>query len=779
MTARDPSIEGRRIKVRGLVQGVGFRPHVWRLAGEHGLSGHVLNDGGGVTAEAWGGRGALDDFIRRLRDDAPPLARIDGIEWEPLAGTPPDRPFRIAESAGGAVSTGVVPDAATCPLCLADISDPGNRRFGYAFTNCTHCGPRLSILHSIPYDRARTSMRVFPMCERCRREYHDPGDRRFHAQPNACPDCGPKLWLEDRAGLLDSVDPIAETARRISAGAIAAIKGIGGFHLACDASDEAAVAELRRRKRRYAKPLALMARDLDQVGRYGEASEEEATLLRSAAASIVLLRASGEPLASAIAPGQDRIGFMLPYTPLHHLLMRQLDGPIVLTSGNLSDEPQAVANEEARARLAEIADCWLMHDRDIVNRLDDSVMRIDAPGPAILRRARGLAPEPIALAEAFADAPPVLAMGGELKAAFCLLKDGQAILSQHMGDLEEAATHADYRRNLGLYREIFQFTPEVIAVDAHPDYLSTQWGEALAAETGARLVRVQHHHAHLAACLAEHRVPADDGFSLGIVLDGLGLGPDGTIWGGELLLGGHGGFRRAAHFLPVALPGGAKAAREPWRNLAAHLRAAFGPNYLEHVEGTPLAHLLAGRQLAVIDRMIEQGLNAPLSSSAGRLFDAAAAALGVCPDRQHYEGQAAMEIEAMARAHLEAEAPYPCETGGGDGDTPVLSWRPLWEAILADSLAGVEPGRMAARFHLGLIDALSNAARAIACRNNVRRVALSGGVMQNQILLEGLHRRLVADGFDVLAHRTAPANDGGLALGQAVIAAAALARAED
>jgi hydrogenase maturation protein HypF len=765
---------GRRFRVRGLVQGVGFRPHVWRLANALALTGHVRNDGAGVAIEVWGRAEALDRFARRLAEDAPPLARIARIEEEPLAGPPPPAPFRIAESAGGAIATGVVPDAATCGHCLAEVLDPGDRRHGYAFTNCTHCGPRLSIVETIPYDRERTSMRTFRMCEACRREYDDPADRRFHAQPNACPDCGPRLWLEDRAGRIAAGDPIAAAARFLREGAIVAVKGIGGFHLACDAAEERVVAELRRRKHRALKPLAVMGADLDQVRRFAAVSEEEAELLASPAAPIVLLEARGEALASGVAPGHDRVGFMLPYTPLHHMLMRRLDRPIVLTSGNLSEEPQATGNDEARSRLAAIADHWLLHDRDIVNRLDDSVVRIDAPAPTVRRRARGLAPAPVRLAEAFAQGPQVLAMGGELKSTFCLLRRGEAVLSQHMGDLEEAATHADYRKTLALYRRLFDFTPEIVAVDLHPDYLSSQWGQALADETGARVVRVQHHHAHFAACLAEHAVAPGNDRSLGIVLDGLGLGEDGTVWGGEFLVGGYDGFARAGHFRPVALPGGTAAMREPWRNTVAHLDAALGPGYLDALAGTELARFLEGKPLAVIERMIAGGINSPLSSSAGRLFDAVAAALGICRERQGYEGQAAMELEALARPHLAGEAPYPVDQSGGK--TVVLSWQPLWQALIADLGRGVERGRMAARFHRGLAAGITDAARTIVATKGVRRIVLSGGVMQNRILLQELHATLTEDGFDVLLHHQVPANDGGLSLGQAAVAAVRLSR---
>ncbi len=759
--------------MRGLVQGVGFRPHVWRLANEAGLAGHVRNDGGGVEIEAWGAPIALDGFVARIGSDAPPLARIDALEQEPLAGSPPQGEFAIAPSAGGTVATGIVPDAATCPDCLAEIRDPGNRRFGYAFTNCTHCGPRLSIVEAIPYDRANTSMRAFAMCADCAHEYCDPADRRFHAQPNACPACGPRLWLEDEGGAIACDDPVAETARRLRAGAIVAIKGIGGFHLACDAANAVAVDELRRRKRRAAKPFAVMARTVEDIRRHCAVSADEEAHLRAPAAPIVLLENTGAALAPGVAPGQGRTGFMLPYSPLHHLLMAALDGPIVLTSGNMSDEPQVTDNDEARTRLSGIADFRLMHDRAIVNRLDDSVARIDTCGPQIIRRARGMAPEPLLLDASFTDAPRVLAMGSELKSTLCLLRGGEAIVSQHLGDLEDAAIHVDYRRTLNLYRSLFDFEPDVIAVDCHPDYLSTRLGKALAAETGARLVEVQHHHAHLASCLAENRVAPGDDRTVGIILDGLGLGTDGTVWGGEILVGGYAGFERAAHFLPVALPGGAQAMREPWRNTVAHLEAAFGGDWRDGLAGTPLEIGLTERPVATLEKMIASGLNSPLSSSAGRLFDAMAAAIGVCADRQHYEGQAAMEMEALAQPFLpEAEA-YPLMVSQGDG-VRVLSWRPMWEALLRDLRHGMEPGLIAAHFHLALIDGLARVAAETAHETGTLRVALAGGAMQNAILRDGLHRQLSEQGFDVAIQTRMPSNDGGLSLGQAVIAAAVM-----
>jgi hydrogenase maturation protein HypF len=485
---------GASYRVRGLVQGVGFRPAVWRLATSLGLRGEVLNDGEGVLIRAWGPPDALDDFSRSLRRDVPRLARIDDIVRQPLPGGPERNDFRIVGSNTGPVRTGVVADAATCPDCLAEVFDPAGRRYRYPFTNCTHCGPRLSIIRAIPYDRATTSMAAFAMCPTCLAEYENPDDRRFHAQPNACPDCGPRVWLADAKGneLPSAGDAIRTTAAAIREGRIVAVKGIGGFHLACDATNEDAVARLRTRKRRYAKPFALMARDIDMVSQYVRIADYDRAVLASAAAPIVILDAHDGVgrLAPSIAPGQSSLGFMLAYTPLHHLLMSGLCAPIVLTSGNRSDEPQVIANDEALASLAGIADLWLLNDRDIVSRLDDSVVRSMSSAPRLLRRARGYAPEPIQLGDGVADAPPVMAMGAELKSTICLVREGRATVSQHIGDLEDAATHADYRRVLTHYRELHCFSPALVAVDAHPDYLSTQWGEACARQDDSLLVRI-------------------------------------------------------------------------------------------------------------------------------------------------------------------------------------------------------------------------------------------------------------------------------------------------
>jgi hydrogenase maturation protein HypF len=731
-----------------------------------------------VLIHAWGPSEVLDRFGLALRHDAPPLARIDDIVRRPMSGSPEGNDFRIAGSHAGRVRTGVVPDAATCPECLAEILDPADRRYRYPFTNCTHCGPRLSIVRAIPYDRATTSMASFIMCPACLAEYRNPADRRFHAQPNACPDCGPRVWLADAHGdalQLPSIgDAIQVAADAIRNGRIVAIKGIGGFHLACDATDEDTVARLRSRKRRYAKPFALMARDIETIEKYARVSDDERRALsRSTAPIVVLDRADvADRLAPSIAPGQSNLGFMLPYSPLHHLLMLDHADPIVLTSGNRSDEPQAVANEQALSSLAGIADLWLMHDRDIVSRLDDSVVRVAAGQPRLLRRARGHAPEPLQLGDGFADAPPVVAMGAELKSTICLLGEGRAIVSQHIGDLEDVATQADYRRTLSHYRDLHRFSPALVAVDAHPDYLSTQWGEACAREQGHPLARVPHHHAHVASCLAEHRVAIDAPPALAIVLDGVGYGEDGTLWGGEILLADYVSAERLTTFTPVPLLGGARAMREPWRNAFAHLSQFIGwDDLLRQYPDLAVTRQLAARPVATLQAMMASGLNAPPASSAGRLFDAVAAALGISPEACAYEGQAAIALEALAATAL-------AEPGDGytgeivAGPIEMISWAAMWRVLLADLARGVETARIAARFHAGLALTLTSLAARLADNRGVDTVVLGGGVFQNRLLLEALTGSLDARGLRVLSPRLLPANDGGISLGQATIAAA-------
>ena len=769
-------ITAEQIRITGIVQGVGLRPTLWRLAEECGIAGQVWNDAGGVSMHAWGRQASLENFARRIEAEQPPLSRIDRIVRSPLrdAGDAPTD-FRILASREGTVRTDVAADAATCPECLAEVLDPNNRRYRYPFTNCTHCGPRLSIVRAIPYDRANTSMAPFPMCAPCRTEYEDPADRRFHAQPNACGDCGPQFWLEDAAGNRlapdRECDVIETSARLLRQGDIVAVKGIGGIHLACDAGNPQAVDTLRKRKQRYHKAFALMARDIEMVARYAVASEAEADLLQDRAAPILVLNAAGEPLAAGVAPGQNTLGFMLPYTPLHHLLMQGMTRPIVLTSGNRSDEPQVIGNRDARERLDRIADYYLLHDRDIVNRLDDSVLRMADGRPRFLRRARGYAPRPIPLPEGSGEGGNILAMGGELKNSFCLLQGGRAILSQHMGDLEDAATYLDYRHNLQLYRQLFHFRPDLIAVDRHPDYLSTQLGRAMAAEEGVPLVEVQHHHAHIAGCMAEHGLPLDGGKVLGVALDGLGFGDDGTLWGGEFLLADYRGFKRLARFRPVPMLGGAQAVREPWRNTFAHLLDT--PNWewvAAEFADLEIVRFLQGKPLATLQTMTRKGLNSPRASSAGRLFDAVAAAVGVCRESAGFEGQAAIELEALAAGHFAQQVDF---AYGFELRDACLGWAPLWTPLLRDLSEGVEPGVIAARFHHGVAIAIATTAGRLCRRHAVETVVLGGGVFQNRLLLERTSSLLRDQGLCVLSPVMTPANDGGLSIGQAVIAVAA------
>ncbi len=779
------------IRVRGLVQGVGFRPTVWRLARRHGLRGWVANDGDGVIIRVRGAATAIAGFVDSLSCEAPPLARIDEIERTPSLPSPNDAAFRIADSVATRPRTGVVPDAATCAQCRAELFDADDRRYRYPFANCTHCGPRLSIVEAIPYDRHATTMRHFQMCPACAGEYQTPEDRRFHAQPIACHACGPRTWLEhgdgrsfagDSDGALDAIDVAATLLMH---GQILAIKGLGGFQLACDATDPAAVARLRERKRRVRKPLAMMVRDLDVARAFCRITELEATVLRSAAAPIVITAARDERsglVAGNVAPGVGTFGVMLPNTPLHHLLLQRIDRPIVLTSGNLSDEPQCIDNEEARRTLGGIADYFLMHDRDIARRVDDSIVRIIGGKSRIIRRARGYAPAPLKLPDGFAGLPSVLAMGGELKSAFCLLRGGQAIVSHHMGDLEDARTFADYARSVDAYQTLFEHAPAIVAVDCHPDYLSSKWGHDMAARQQLDVVEVQHHHAHIAACLAENGVALNAGPVIGVALDGLGYGVDGTLWGGEFLLADYRDCQRLATFKPVAMPGGAMAIREPWRNTYAHLAAEMSwARFATEYAATPLCRFLQAEPRAVLDGMIARGVNSPLASSCGRLFDAAAAAVGICREHADYEGQAAVEFEALvdadALAHEDDRFAYPFAISLlPSGNLPYVEPLPMWRALLGDLVGDTPVPVIAARFHKGLASVIARMIDTLRQRQPDREpiatVALSGGVLQNRVLLELLIARLEAMGLRVLTHALVPSNDGGLALGQAVIAAA-------
>ncbi len=745
---------GVRIRVRGQVQGVGFRPFVWAAAQKLNLTGRVLNDSSGVLIEA---HGDADGLARHIAAHAPPLARIDSIDMETDAHLPESDRFVIAASAGGAADTRVTPDAAVCPECTEEIRDPSERRAHYAFANCTHCGPRFSILRDLPYDRAHTSMSPFQLCAECTAEYEDPADRRFHAQPIACPACGPQLWLEVH-GKPAPADGIVAAASLLRAGKILAIKGIGGFHLACDATDRTAIATLRARKHRPGKPLALMA-TLETIRAHANPSPAEIRMLLDPASPVVLLRRARNDLPEDPAPGLDTLGWMLPYTPLHLLLLDRLGRPLVMTSGNLSGAPQVIDNEDARKKLAPFADAFLMHDRDIVRRLDDGVEAEGHAGPFVLRRGRGRAPEPLALPEGLQEAEPGFAWGGEMKSAFCMTKGGSALLSHHLGDLSGAESWDEYQAATEDYADLFEHEARWHACDLHPEYRPSRAAERQSTERGVPLYPVQHHHAHLASALVEHGHPAGGGRVVGLILDGLGLGADGTIWGGEVLLGDYSGYERIAWLSPVPLLGGDAANKEPWRPLLAHLDAAG--------LGGRADAMLPDAPRALLRRAATAGINAPLTSSAGRLFDAVSAALGLVRGAQCYEGEAAMRLEALARKAPRTAGAYPIGTEATHGP---IATDAFWHALINDLASGTAPEIIAYRFHAGLACACTARARALVEDGSAVAVALSGGCFQNALLLE-----CALDGLTdlpTITHRRVPAGDGGLALGQAAIGAA-------
>ncbi len=739
-----------RARVEGTVQGVGFRPYVFRLARDERLGGWVRNDERGVVLEVEGAPDAVERFLARLPREAPPLAAVERVQSDPRAVLG-ERDFTILESAGrGAPAAPVAPDSATCAACLAELHDPADRRHRYPFINCTDCGPRFTIVRGVPYDRARTTMAGFAMCAACRAEYQDPADRRFHAEPNACPDCGP------RARLLPGGDgdAVAGAAALLRGGAIVAVKGLGGYHLACRADDAAAVAALRGRKQREERPFALMAAGLDAARALVVLDAAAAARLAGRDRPIVIApRAPGAAVADAVAPGLRELGVMLPYSPLHHLLLVDAGVPLVLTSGNVSDEPIAFADDDARERLGGIADAFLVHDRPIATRTDDSVVR----GPLVLRRSRGRVPDSLLLP--IAAPAPVLACGAELKSTFCLAKGGRAWVGHHVGDLKNWETLASYRAGIDHFERLFAVAPAVVAHDLHPDYLST--GYALARDD-VEHVAVQHHHAHLAAVLAEH---GETGPAVGAIFDGAGLGTDGTVWGGELLAGDLRDCERAGHLWPVRQPGGDAATREPWRMACAWLGAAAAAP-------TPAVAAVDPARRAAIAALLRTGTASPVTTSAGRLFDAVAALCGL-RGTVSYEGQAAIELEAACDPAERGAYPLPVAVRGG---ALVLDARATVAAAAADVRAGVATGRIAARFHHGLADATAAACARIAAERGLGTVVLSGGVFQNLALLERTRRRLAAGGLRVLLPRRLPANDGGIAFGQASVAAATMAK---
>ena len=749
-------MSGVLLRVRGLVQGVGFRPYVWRLASELALCGWIRNDGAGVSIAVDGKN--LPEFIKRLPRELPRLARIDGIDSEPatVAGTG----FEILDSESGEICTTIGPDAAICPDCIADIFNPANRRWRYAFTTCTHCGPRYTISRHLPYDRASTSLAAFPLCAPCTAEYTTPVDRRFHAETTCCPDCGPCLQLLDARGQAIVGDPIAETLRLLRAGKIVAIKGLGGFHLACDARQAGTVAELRRRKQREAKPFAVMGLNPASLAAVARIGNDEQALLHSMAAPIVLCP-QGDSELTGIAPGLTHMGIMLPATPLHLLLWHEAAGRpfgidwltepgdllLVMTSANPHGEPLVIGNDEALERLSGIADAWLVHDRDIVVRCDDSVIR---PGPSFIRRARGYVPAPIPLAD---DGPPVLAVGGYLKNTVCVAKGREAFLSQHVGGLDNVAAIGFLEETVEHLLGILEVRPALIAHDLHPDYPSTHLARRLAAELGVPALGIAHHHAHIAAICAEHAI---DEPITGIAIDGVGLGPDGGAWGGELLRVDGPRCERLGHLQPLKLPGGDRAAREPWRMAVSALHAAG----LTHQIDGWLQQTYPERDAGPLLAMLARDLRCPPTTSLGRWFDAAAALLGL-RDRMDYEAQAAMELEGLAARH----GPLPPLPGTHalHNSGRILDFSPLLPTLLDCN----DPAYGAALFHSCVAAGLANWAISAVDRKIGTKIAISGGCAANAVLMDALRARLQAAGLQVYEARQAPPNDGGLALGQA------------
>jgi hydrogenase maturation protein HypF len=763
-------IASKRITVTGVVQGVGFRPFVYRLAHDHELAGWVLNHSGGVDIEVEGQPDALEAFLRDLSAKAPPLARIERVAAEDVP-TNGHRTFEIRHSVAQAGRYQLIsPDIATCPDCLRELLDPDDRRYRYPFTNCTNCGPRFTIIADVPYDRPKTTMHVFPMCPDCQAEYDDPLDRRFHAQPNACPVCGPHVWLERSeqstflsSSLPDGIDEIQAAAHLLQNGAILAIKGLGGFHLACDATDADAVARLRGRKRRPSKPLAVMVATLDEVRRHCEVNDEEEALLTSPQCPIVLLRRKpGSNIVREVAPGNNTLGVMLPYTPLHHLLLRDVGRPLVMTSGNLSEEPIAKDNDEARRRLSHLCDYLLLHNRDIYARYDDSVWLVEeAPQP--LRRSRGYAPYPIKLPF---QTWQILAVGAELKNTFCFTKENYAFLSQHIGDMENLETLEHFETSLALYQRLFRLEPEVIAHDLHPDYLATKFASRFTPH--ASRLPIQHHHAHIASCLADNGWLPDDGPVIGVAWDGTGLGDDGHIWGGEFIIADYAQYTRAAHLEYLPLPGGDAATRNPYRIALAYLYALLNLPPIEARHLPPALRHVSPTELGLLQQQIDRGLNTPLTSSAGRLFDAASALLGVCTHAT-YEAQAAIELEMAAEGDAVGWPPYPFDLDQENGPW-LIRLQETFSALSADLQAGVPVPQMSARFHATMAQIIVQTCQRLTEETGLRTVALSGGVFQNRRLQQATVPQLQTAGFDVLLHRQVPTNDGGLSLGQALIA---------
>ena len=750
---------GRSIHIQGIVQGVGFRPFIYSLAQKHHITGWVRNSTAGVDIIANGKPGAISNFIADISQNPPPLAKIDHID---ITDIEPDsfHQFDIRES--DASQKGFIPispDISICQDCLDELFDPANRRYRYPFINCTNCGPRFTIINDIPYDRPLTTMASFELCPQCGREYHDPLDRRFHAQPVACADCGPQVWFEDIKGARTYTEDAIQTARRyLKEGRIIAVKGLGGFHLACDASNAEAVKELRRRKKRSEKSFAVMVFDAPTAEKYCRMNASERDLLTSKEKPIVILEENPKAgLPEAIAPGLHTLGVMLPYTPLHYLLLEPEPGYpdiFIMTSGNISEEPIAYTNQSAKSDLADIADGYLLNDRDINIRVDDSVVAEVRGGPYFFRRSRGFAPNPLRLGKTMRE---VLAVGAELKNTFCLTKDEYAFVSHHIGDLENLKTLQAFEASIPHYEHIFKVSPTAIAADMHPDYMSSRYAQQRAQTENLPLIQVQHHHAHLAACLADNRWQADEPV-IGAIFDGTGLGTDGNIWGGEFLYGNYSGFERLSHLVYYPLPGGDLAVMQPKRLAAAYLKQAG----LDWDNDLAPIRALSPQELVILPEQIEKDINCPRTSSMGRLFDAVSSLIGL---RQviNYEAQAAIELEQVITPNINESYKFDIHSG-------LVDPAPLLGSIIADLHVNLQPGIIAAKFHNAVIDMLVEVCLDIKNNTNCTSVALSGGVWQNLYLLKRSIIALESKGFKVLTHKQVPPNDGCIALGQAVIA---------
>lgn len=750
----------KAIEIAGIVQGVGFRPFIYRLATDNHLTGFITNTAAGVYIEVEGAPDAVERFLVRLPQEVPPLARITGIT---VADCPPanETVFRIVPSRAGEERTVLIaPDVSICSDCLAELLDPADRRFHYPFINCTNCGPRYTIVRDIPYDRANTSMAVFPMCADCQREYDDPSNRRFHAQPNACWKCGPHVELWDGAGqAIDFANPISKTVELLAAGEIVAVKGLGGFHLAVDAMNEFTVARLRERKRRVEKPFAIMAGTLGDLEEFCQMDDVVRKLLQSPAHPIVLAKKkSPDRVAPSVAPFNRDLGVFLPYTPLHHLLLAEdRIAALVMTSGNISEEPIAIDNAEAVERLYGIADYFLVHNREILLRADDSVARVAGGRARQVRRSRGYVPAPIFLKE---NVLSVLAVGGELKNTICITRGSEAFLSQHIGDLENLESYKFFESTVAGLKRILQVEPRILAYDLHPDYFCTRWALE---QQGIESVGVQHHHAHVASCMAENHL---EGRVIGFALDGTGYGTDGNIWGGEVLVAGYENFERVGHLEYMPMPGGSAAVTEPRRMAVSYLFRHFGKDFWNL--DIPFVRALDRRRTENLLKVIESGINSPMTSSTGRLFDAVAA-LAMIRESVNYEAQAAIELDSAIDDQAEHQG-YPFGIVK-DGDVWSIDTRPLFVTLTNDLREGVSRRVVSYRFHLGFVEVLVRVAELVRGRTGLDRICLSGGSFQNQFLSQHLQARLELDGFQVFAHSEVPCGDGGISLGQALVAA--------